>query len=173
MLNKKVLKALTEQVNKELYSSYLYLQMAAWFQSRNLLGFANWMRVQAQEELAHAMIFYNFMNERGAFVDLNAIAKPALAYDSPLGAFEQVAEHEALVTASIYAIMDAATKERDYATQRRLDWFISEQVEEEANAAELVGKLKLVNDSNGLFMLDKELALRTFVMPPPLATAGA
>ena len=173
MLSKKVAKALNEQVTKEIASGYLYLQMAAWFETQTLKGCASWMRVQAQEELAHGMIFFNFVVERGALAELGEIAKPEATYASPLQVFERALAHEEGVTASIHAIMDAAVEDHDYATQRRLDWFISEQVEEEAKPTEIIAKIKLLGDGQSLFLLDKELGLRTFVMPPPLAAAAA
>lgn len=173
MLSKAVRKGLNQQVTKEIASSYLYLQMAAWFEAANLKGFAAWMKVQAQEELAHGMIFFNFLVERGAPVELGDIAKPEATYASAIEVFQRALAHEEGVTASINAIMDAASKDRDYATQRRLDWFISEQVEEEATATEVIAKLKLLGDGQALYLLDKEMALRTFVMPPPLAGATA
>ena len=170
MLSKKMLAALCEQATKELYSSYLYLQMAAWLDHRALAGFANWMKVQAQEETAHAMILYNYINERGGIVDFGPIDKPPADFASPLDVFEATLAHEQKVTALINALMDLAIAEKDYATKSRLDWFVSEQVEEEANASELVGKLKLIGDGgNGLFIIDKELAARVFVAPAPLA----
>jgi len=169
MLSKKVLKALNEQITKELYSSYLYLQMAAWFDSQTLPGLAGWMKVQAQEEIAHAMIFYNYVNERGGAIEVGAIDKPPAKYKSPLDVFETTLKHEQKVTESINNIMDLAIQEKDFATQNRLEWFIGEQVEEEANPTEIIGKLKLIgNQGQGLFMLDKELGVRTFTMPAPL-----
>jgi len=170
MLSEKMQTALCEQVTKELYSGYLYLQMAAWFEHRALAGFANWMKVQAQEETAHAMILYDYVNERGGMVALGAIEEPPAEFASALEVFEATLAHEEKVTGMINALMDIAIAEKDYATKSRLDWFVSEQVEEEANASELVGKLKLVGDrGDGLFMLDKELAARAFVAPAPLA----
>lgn len=173
MLSKRVGKALNDQVTKEIASSYLYLQMAAWFETQNLKGFATWMKIQAQEELAHGMIFFNFLVERGTMVELGEIAKPDATFASARQVFERALAHEEGVTASIHSIMDVATKDRDYATQRRLDWFISEQVEEEANATEIIARIKLLGDGQSMFLLDKELGLRTFVMPPPLAAAAA
>lgn len=170
MIGERMLKVLNEQVTKELFSSYLYLQMAGWFESRTLPGFANWMKVQAQEEAAHAMIFYNYINERGGELDLGIIGKPDSKFASPLAVFEKVAEHESLVTASINNLMDIAIETKDYATKARLDWFISEQVEEESNAAEIIGKLKLAaGQGEALLALDREYAARTFVVPAPLA----
>ena len=173
MLNKKVEKGLNEQVTKEIASSYLYLQMAAWCENHSLKGFGTWLRVQAQEELAHGMIFFNHLLERGAMVKLGPLSQPEAEFASVLDVFERVLRHEEGVTASINAIMDAASQAKDYASQRRLDWFISEQVEEEANATETIAKLKMIGDSNAIFVLDTEMGARIFVMPPPLATAGA
>lgn len=169
MLNKQMLAKLNEQITKETYSGYLYLQMAAWFESQNLSGFANWMKIQAQEEISHMMIFYNYVNERGGMVEFGAIDKPPEDYSSSLDIFEKTLTHEQKVTASINDLMDLAIAEKDYATKNRLEWFISEQVEEEANASELVNKVKLIGEQgNGIFMLDKELSTRTFTMPSPL-----
>jgi len=173
MLKDKMLNALNEQIVKELYSSYLYFQMAAWFQARTLPGFANWMQVQAQEEAAHAMIFFKYINDRGSEVELGAIDKPENKFDSPLAVFEKVAAHESLVTDSINNLMDIAIELKDHATKARLDWFVDEQVEEEANAAEIIGKLKMAgNQGEALLNLDKEYAARVFAMPAPLV-AGA
>lgn len=173
MLSKTVCQALSDQVTKEIGSSYLYLQMAAWLEAQALKGFAAWMRIQAQEEAAHGMILFNFLLDRGAMAELGAIPKPEAMYASPLQVFERALAHEQGITESINTIMDAAIKDRDFATQRRLDWFISEQVEEEANPTEIIAKIKLLGDGQSLFLLDKELGLRTFVMPPPLAAATA
>lgn len=170
MLKKKMLKALNDQINAEMFSSYLYLSMEAYFQSISLKGFASWMRAQAQEELMHAMKFYDFVYERGGTVTLEAIAKPENRWDSPLAAFEAVAKHEAHVTDLINNLVDMAISEKDHATNNFLQWFISEQVEEEASAAEIVERLKLIRDNtSGLFMMDAELGRRVFVMPAPAA----
>ncbi len=174
MLKEKMLKALNEQIVKEFYSSYLYLQMAAWFEARTMPGFANWMKVQAQEESAHAMIFFNYVNERGGGIELGAIDKPECKFESALDVYEKVAAHEELVTESINNLMDIAFELKDYATKGRLDWFVDEQVEEEANAAEIIGRLKMAgSQGEALLMLDKEYAARTFVMPAPLAGTTA
>jgi len=174
MLSKKMLAALSDQITKELYSSYLYLQMAAWFEDQSLKGFANWMRMQVKEEDAHGMILFNYVCERGGIVDLGAIDKPPSDYASPLDVFEKVLAHEQKVTGFINDLMDLAISEKDHATKNRLDWFVDEQVEEESNATDLVGKLKLIGkDSKGLLMLDKDLSARVFVIPSPLARADA
>ncbi|MCL2340380.1 MAG: ferritin [Proteobacteria bacterium] len=170
MLKKKILKALNDHINAEMYSSYFYLAMEAYFQSISLKGCAAWMRVQVQEELMHAMRFYDFVNERGGKVTLDAIAKPETAWTSPLAVFEAVLKHEGHVTGLINDLVDLAINEKDHATNNFLQWFVSEQVEEEASAAEIVEKLKLIkNDTSGLFMMDAELGKRVFTMPPPAA----
>jgi len=170
MLKKKMLKALNDHINAEMCSSYLYLAMEAYFQSISLKGFAAWMRAQVQEELMHGMKFYDFVSERGGKVTLEAIAKPETSWDSPLAVFEAVRKHEEHVTSLINDLVDLAISEKDHATNNFLQWFVSEQVEEEASVGEIVEKLKLIkNDSSGLFMIDAELGKRVFTMP---ATAG-
>ena len=166
MLKAKMLKALNGQINAEMYSSYLYLGMEAYFQSISLSGFAAWMRGQVQEELFHAMKFYDFVFERGGKVDLQAIKKPQASWKSPLDAFKHVLKHEQLVTSLINDLVDLSMAEKDHATLNFLQWFIAEQVEEEATAGEIVDKLKLIkNDSSGLFMLDAEMGKRVFTLP--------
>jgi len=173
MLSDGMLNGLNEQITKELYSAYLYLQMAAYFDDENLPGFAAWMKVQSQEEIAHAMIFYNYLNERGGRVILGGFEQPPAEYASPLDVFEKTLGHEQKVTASINNLMDMAVDEKDYATQNRLEWFIKEQVEEEATPTEIIGKLKLVGgQGSGLFMIDRELGARVFTPPAPLAGGG-
>ncbi|MCL4163412.1 UNVERIFIED_CONTAM: hypothetical protein GTU68_019540, partial [Idotea baltica] len=132
MLSNTLLTALNKQVSNEFYSSYLYLQMASWFDHNSLLGFGNWMKMQAQEEAAHTMILFNYILERGSMVDLGAIPSPTADYDSPLDVLEHTLLHEQNVTASINNLMALAIEEKDYATKAHLDWFIREQVEEEA-----------------------------------------
>ena len=166
MLKKKMLKALNNQINAEMYSSYLYLSMESYFQSLSLGGFASWMRSQVQEELYHGMKFYDYVNERGGKVTLEAIAKPDASWKSPLAAFEHILEHEQMVTSLINNLMDLAATEQDHATRIFLQWFVSEQVEEEASVGEVVDKLRLIkNNSSGLFFLDAELGKRTFTLP--------
>lgn len=153
--------AMNEQINKELYSSYLYLSMAAHFEADNLLGFANWMRIQAEEEREHAMKFYEFILERGGQVELKTIDAPKNKWASPLEAAEEVAEHEAEVTTSIYSLYDLAIKEKDYPAQVMLQWFITEQVEEENNASKLVADLKRIEARDtAILMLDHRLSKR-------------
>ena len=168
MLNPKIQEAFNKQINAELYSSYLYLSMSAYFESISLKGFANWMRVQAQEEVLHAMKFYTFVNERGGAVNLTAIDGPPVKWDSPLNTFEEVARHEQKVTGMINNLVDLAITERDHAANAFLQWFVTEQVEEEASADEVIQQLKLTGkEGGGLFMIDRELAARVFTMPAP------
>ena len=166
MLKKKMLKALNSQINAEMYSAYLYLSMESYFRSVSLSGFAVWMRVQVQEELLHAMKLYDFVNERGGRVMLDTISRPDAEWESPLAAFEQIFVHEQKVTAQINDLMELTISEQDHATRIFLQWFVSEQVEEEASVSGVVNKLRLIqNDSSGLFLLDAEMAKRVFVPP--------
>ena len=161
MIGKPMQDAMNEQINKELFSSYLYLSMAAYFEDKNLPGFGHWMRMQADEEREHAMKFYDFILERGGKVALKAIDAPKTEWTSPLEVAEEVAAHEAKVTASIYALYELALKEKDYPAQGMLQWFINEQVEEEKNAAEIVANLKLIEErGTAVLMLDHRLAKR-------------
>jgi ferritin len=169
MLNNDMEKALNAQVNAEMYSAYLYLSMSAFFQSKSLSGFAGWMRVQAQEEMVHAMKLYDFINERAGRVILEQIEAPPTDWDSPLATFEAVYEHEQKVTGHINELVELALEKHDHATNIFLQWFVSEQVEEEDSANDVVEKIKLVGDAKGgLFMLDRELGQRVFT--PPAAT---
>lgn len=166
MLTKKMEKALNDQVNAELFSSYLYLAMSAWFVRKNLPGFAHWMYVQTQEEAAHAMLFFNYINERGGNAELKAIAKPELDWNDPIKVFEAVLKHEQMVTGLINNLVDVAITEKDHATNNKLQWFVAEQVEEEANATEILEQLKIVEGKGqGLLLLDRELKTRVFVNP--------
>jgi len=161
MIGKPMQDAMNEQINKELFSSYLYLSMAAYFEDQNLPGFGSWMRLQADEERGHAMKFYDFVLERGGKVQLKAIDAPKTEWTSSLEVAEEVAAHEAKITASIYALYELALKEKDYPAQVMLQWFISEQVEEEKNAAEIVANLKLIEArGTAVMMLDHRLAKR-------------
>ena len=162
MLTEKVQKALNGQLNAELYSSYLYLSMNAYFKSVNLDGFANWMYYQAQEELEHSMKFYDFIIQRGGKVQLQQIVAPPSEWGSPLAVFEATLEHEQKVTGLINDLVDVAHDERDHATNIFLQWFVSEQVEEEENVGGVLEQLKLMGDAKGgLFMIDRELAKRS------------
>ncbi len=166
MLSEKMNKAFNEQINAELYSEYLYLSMKAYFADKNLQGFVNWMDVQVQEEHAHAMGMFDYVIERGGRVELGQIDKPRHDWESPLEVFEHVLEHEEYVTSRINALMDVAEEVKDRAALSFLDWYLKEQVEEESNVGGVLATLKLIgNDTQALFMLDKELAARTFVAP--------
>lgn len=174
MINEKVAKVLIEQVNKELYSAYLYLSMSAHFSDIGLLGFANWMRIQAQEEQAHAMLIYDFLIDRGEKVVLSAIDAPQSKWNNSLEVMEEVLKHEMYVTELINNIVTVAESVRDRATMSYMNWFIDEQVEEEANAQDIISKLKLIgDDKSALYLLDKDLSARVFVQPVVKASAGA
>jgi ferritin len=173
MISSKIVDGFNRQINAEFYSAFLYLQMAAWFESKNLPGFANWMRVQKLEEEVHAMKFFNHLAERGAAVKLATIDAPPLAWKSPLEVFEQAYAHEQKVTAMINSLVDLALTEKEHAAGTFLNWFVDEQVEEEASTSGVVEKLKLVGgEGGGLFMIDRELATRVFT-PPPTAAGKA
>ena len=166
MLDKKLEAAFNDQINKELYSEYLYLGMKAIFADMNLPGFVNWFDVQVQEERAHAMGMIDYVHERNAQVTLEAIDKPEIKGSTPLEIFEQVLEHEEYVTSRINALMDVAEEVRDRAALSFLDWYVKEQVEEEANVGGVLATLKLIGeDKKALLLLDKDLATRTFVAP--------
>jgi ferritin len=161
MIKKAIEKEINDQINAELYSAYLYLSMSAYFESKNLGGFAHWMTIQAKEEVNHAMKFYNHIYERGGRVTLKAIDSPPVNWKSALDAFESAYNHEVKVTGLIHKLVALARSEKDVATENFLMWYVDEQVEEEASADAIVQKLKLVKDSaNGLFMLDRELSQR-------------
>lgn len=163
MIKDTMTNALNEQINEELFSAYLYLSMAAQFDDMSLSGFANWMRVQAQEELSHAMKFFNYITERGGRVSLKAIAEPQKEWDSVIEMFQAAYDHECHISECINKLVDRAIEGRDYATQNMLQWFVEEQVEEEASADEILQKLKLMGDAQGaLFMMDRELGSRVF-----------
>jgi len=173
MISANMAQNINEQINKELYSEYLYLSMATYFDDLGLKGFANWMRVQVKEERTHALMQYTYMAEQGAKANMLAIDAPETTWASPLAAFEQVLAHEQLVTASINNLMSIAIEEKDYATIAFLQWFITEQVEEEATAKEIIDELKIVgNEGQGLLMKDRELAARIYNMPAAAATIG-
>ncbi|NSW58331.1 MAG: ferritin [Armatimonadetes bacterium] len=166
MISEKMNAAINEQINKELYSEYLYQSMAAWFEAEGLPGFANWMRVQAQEEHFHAMKFFDYVIETGGRVILEAIAKPPSEFGSPKGAFEATLEHENFITASINSLVDLAIELKDHATNNFLQWYVAEQVEEESNDKAILDQLKWIGDNgNALLMLDKELGTRVFTPP--------
>ncbi len=163
MLNNKMVDALNGQINKEMYSAYLYMSMSAYTEFIGLKGFANWFYVQYQEEMEHAMRLYKYILEQGSQVKLIAIKEPPSEFGSPLEMFEQTLEHEKYITKSIHDLIELAIEQKDHATQIFLQWYVTEQVEEEANDNEIIDKLKLIGkESGGLFMMNKELSARTF-----------
>jgi len=164
MLKEKMLNALNEQINAEQYSALLYLSMSSWFSDKGLPGFANWMYVQYQEELTHANKFFNYVTERSCKVQLKAIEQMPTEFESIVNVVEKTLEHEQKVTGMINNLVDIAIEVSDHATQSFLQWFVDEQVEEEANVEEILDTLKLINgQGNGIFMLDRELRQRAFV----------
>ena len=166
MIDAKLQEAFNDQINKELYSEYLYLAMKTKFMEWNLQGFVNWFNVQVQEEHAHGMGMFDYLDERGGNIDLRAIDKPQVKGSTPLEIFEHVLEHEQFVTSRINALADVAEEVKDRAALTFLNWYIKEQVEEEANVSGMLATLKLIgDDKKALLMLDKELATRTFVQP--------
>ncbi|MBC8446408.1 MAG: ferritin [Chloroflexi bacterium] len=161
MLSKAMQDAINEQIKNELYSAYLYLSMAAYAEEANLSGFAHWMKAQTQEEFEHAMKFFNYVAERGGRVVLQAIDQPPVEFASPTDLFVKTLAHEQHVTSLIHDLYALAVKENDYASQVLLHWFIEEQVEEEANATQILETLKMAGDKgNALIMLDRALASR-------------
>jgi len=168
MLNPKIQDALNEQVNAELFSAYLYLSMSAYFETQNLAGMANWMRIQAQEEMVHVMKFYGFIHQRNGQVILTQIDAPKTEWNSALDAFQDAYEHECKISGLINQRVDLAISEKDHAANTFLQWFVTEQVEEEATAQSVVDKLKLAADNGvALLMLDTELSQRA--LPAPTA----
>ena len=166
MLNTRILDELNKQMNAELYSAYLYLSMSAYFESINMAGCANWMRVQAQEEMTHTMKFYSFIVERDGRIKMSSIKAPPDEWNSPLDAFESAYAHEQKVTGMINDLVNIAIEEKDHATNSFLQWFVNEQVEEEATTEGIVQKIKLMGDTSGaMFMLDNELGQRVLVPP--------
>ena len=166
MINEKLQNEFNVQINKELYSEYLYLAMKTYFMEQNLMGFVNWFDVQIQEEHAHAMGMFDYLNERGGKVELMAIDKPEVEGSTPLEIFEHVLRHEEYVTSLINKLMDVAEETKDRAAMNFIDWYINEQVEEEASVGGVLATLKLIgDDKKALLLLDKDLATRTFVAP--------
>ena len=166
MISQKLQDAINYQINRELFSEYYYLSMASYFNSTGLSGFENFFLIQVEEERFHAMKMYNFINERGGRVFLQAIEAPKTKFESALEVFELAYEHEKLVSKLINDLMDLAIKENDHAAKNHLNWFVDEQVEEEASMDTIVNKLKLIGGAgHGLLMLDNELAQRTFTPP--------
>lgn len=161
MLNKKVQDALNQQLNEELYSSYEYLAMSAFFDEQNLDGMSKWMKIQSSEEYEHAMKFYAYILQANGKVELNAIKEPTKNFKTPLDVFEATYQHEKNVTKMIYELFDVTLTEKDHASNIFLQWFITEQVEEEATALKIVDKLKMLADTkSGLYLIDRELGQR-------------
>jgi ferritin len=172
MLSKKIEQTLNDQLNFEIFSANIYMSMAAYFDSLNLKGFANWMKIQYQEEILHMTKFYDFINERGGRVVISAMESPPTKWDSPLAAFEHALSHERIVSGRIDDMMTLATDQKDHASVNFLQWFVGEQVEEESSVDAVVQQLKLIGDAPGaMFMLDRELGARIFT--PPAAEAQA
>ena len=162
MINKKMETALNEQINKEMYSAYLYMAMSSHANHVGLNGFANWFMVQYHEEMEHAMKIYKYVQDQGSKVLLKEIKKPPASFKNPLDMFQQTLKHEQFITKSINDLVELAIKECDHATQIFLQWFVTEQIEEEANDNEIIGKLNMVGEKgNGIFMIDRELGQRT------------
>ena len=165
-MDEKMIDALNSQLNAELYSSYLYLSMGTYFESMDMSGFSNWMRVQAQEELSHAMKIHDFVIQRGDRVILTRIDSPPTEWESAVDAFEHVYAHEQKVTGLINQLVNLALSLGDHATNNFLQWFVAEQVEEEESSSGVLKKVKMANDSlSALLMLDNELAQRIFTPP--------
>ena len=166
MLSKKVLELLNTQVNKEFYSAYLYLDMANYYKNEGLNGFYNWYKVQAQEERDHALLFMDYIQQNGEAVVLEAIDKPDKEFKEFIDPLKEGTKHERYVTGLIHSIYGAAYEEKDFRTMQFLDWFVKEQAEEEDTADDLIKKFQLFgSDSKGLYMLDNELASRTYAAP--------
>ncbi len=168
MISDKMQDALNKQVNEEFFSAYMYLAMSAYCNTIGLPGFANWMRMQYEEEIMHVTKMYDYIMDQGGVVELKAIKQPDREYGTPLAVFERTLEHEQLVTNLIHRLMDLAVDERDYATQTFLQWYVTEQVEEEANVNDILSPLRMVgDDKGGLMMIDQQLATRPAPTPLP------
>ena len=166
MIKKEVLDAINEQINAESYSAFMYLSMAAHFEEMGLSGFGHWMKIQYQEEAAHALKFFNYLTERNGKVVLKAIDQVPVDFNGIVDIFEKTLAHENHVTGLIDHLMNVAVAANDHATQSFLKWFIDEQVEEEANVEKILATLKLINgQGNGIFMMDREMNMRVFVDP--------
>lgn len=163
MINEKVLNVLNSQINKEFYSAYLYLAISAYFDEIGLYGFSNWTKIQAKEEVDHGMILFDYIIDRNGVVKLESIDAPEKSFQNPMQAFEKILSHEKYVTESINCVASMSDGECDLATRQFIDWYISEQVEEEANARDVIKKLKIFGDEKAsLFQLDKELQDRKY-----------
>jgi len=166
MLDQKMAQALNEQINKEMYSAYLYMSMSAYSNNMGLKGFANWFMVQYHEEMFHAMKLYEYVQRQGAEVKLEAIKAPPAEFSSQLDMFTQTLAHEQYITGSINELMELAISKKDHATQIFLEWYVTEQVEEEENDNDIIAQLKLIGDNtHALLMLDRELAARATTIP--------
>jgi ferritin len=164
MISKKMQLAIEEQVNAEIWSAYLYLSMSAYFERQNLRGFANWMRIQWQEEISHAMKFFDYVHSRGGEIYLKPIAAVQTEWSNALDVFTETLKHEKHVTSLINNLANIAVEEKDHASNSMLQWFINEQIEEEDNAEQIIVQLKMTGDNGfGLLMLDREMASRVFV----------
>lgn len=171
MLSKKMIDAINEQINWEIFSGYLYLGMSSYASSEGYMGIANWFSIQVKEELSHAQLMYDYVNQQGGRVMLKEIKKPEQKFKSAKELFELTLEHEKIVTGRINDLLDLARKEKDHASEIFLQWFVTEQVEEEANATDILSKFKIMGtDGSGLYLIDAELAKRVF--NPPQALAG-
>ena len=171
MISEKIQEALNEQVNKEFYSAYMYLAMSAYCDTIGLPGFSNWMRMQFEEENLHVTKMYDYILAQGGQIHLKQIDEPPKEYGTPVDIFEKTLEHEQYVTGLIHDLMDLAVGEKDYATQTFLQWYVSEQVEEESNVNDILAPLRMVGkEGGGLMMIDQQLAKR--LPPAPLAPAG-
>jgi len=168
-VDQKMVDAINKQINAELWSAYIYYAMAAWLEDNDLPGMATWMKAQVQEEIFHADKFFNYVAERGGRVVLSPIDDPGKDWDSAAAVFEHAYEHEQWVTSNINSLMDLAIELKDHATASFLQWYVDEQVEEEANTSTLAHQIKMVEGSASMFMLDRELGARVFT--PPTATA--
>lgn len=163
MINQRLEDVINKQINAELYSAYLYLSMAAYFESINLPGFANWMRVQFEEEQFHGLKFFDYLASRGGRIKLDAIEVPQFEWKNPLEVFEHTLEHEQHVTALLNNIAEIAEEEKDRPTRNLMVWFIDEQVEEEGNAEKIINELKMIGgNGHGLLMMDREFSTRVF-----------
>jgi len=174
VLNDKIRKALTDQFDAEFYSAYLYLAMAAYCQAADLPGFSHWLRIQVQEELVHATKFYDFVHDRNGRMELGAVPKPPFEWASVTAAFEDALKHEQYITGRINDLVALARAEKDFAADTFLQWFVTEQVEEEANVTEVLRKLRVAGQQGaGLYVLDQEMATRVFTPPAGMALSGA
>ena len=165
MLNERMADALNKQINNEMYSAYLYLSLSSYSSSLGVKGAANWFKIQAQEEMTHAMKLYDYVSSQGAHVILQAIDEPPALFDGVMDMFEKTLEHEQFISSCIGELVELARTEKDHATEIMLQWFVTEQVEEEEGVTEIIDQLKLAGDGGGRYMIDKELAQRVFTPP--------